>query len=508
MTKRICLLLILITALLTNQVIAAKVDTVATTSSSMQKKINAVVITPDGYDKNGKYPVVYLLHGFSDNYTKWINTVPRLKNICDQYKFIIVCPDGGYSSWYMDSPEKPDYKYETYISKELIAFIDSNYATIKDRSGRAITGLSMGGFGALYNAIKHQDVYGAVGSMSGGVDLRPFSKSFGIDQILGDSAKYPQRWVGNSIVDLLPLLKPSSLSITIDEGTTDFFLDVNNTLHSQLLKNNIDHDYCIRPGGHTWEFWSNAVNYQMLFFSRFFKKNEDEKAAENFANLQKYYDNLLHTDWSWISKYQDVNADLLPPVAGEKRIVFMGNSITENWYNLDSTFFKDNDYVGRGIGGQVSSQMLVRFREDVINLKPVAVVIEAGTNDIAQNRGPISLENIFGNIVSMAELAKASGITPIIGSILPATDFSWHRGLEPAQKIVKLNAMLKGYADKNRIIYIDYWSAIVNDKDGLKPELSQDGLVHPNLAGYKVMEPLVQAAIRKAIKIGWLIPHK
>jgi len=500
MDKRIWLLLILISGLLTDKATAAKVDTVATTSSSMNKKINTVVITPDGYDKNGKYPVVYLLHGFSDNYRKWVNTVPRLKNICDQYKFIIVCPDGGYSSWYMDSPEKPDYKYETYISKELVAFIDSSYATIKDRSGRAITGLSMGGFGALYNAIKHQDVYGAVGSMSGGVDLRPFSKSFGINEILGDSAKYPQRWAKNSIVDLLPLLKPSSLAITIDEGTADFFLDVNNALHAQLLQNKIDHDYCIRPGGHTWDFWSNAVNYQMLFFSRYFKRNEDEKAAENFANLQKYYDNLLHNDWAWVTKYQDANAALPAPSAGEKRIVFMGNSITENWYSLDSAFFKGNDYIGRGIGGQVTSQMLVRFREDVINLKPVAVVIEAGTNDIAENRGPIALENVFGNIVSMAELAKASGITPIIGSVLPATEFSWHRGLEPAQKIVKLNAMLKDYAVKNHFIYVDYWSALVNDTDGLRPELTLDGLVHPNLAGYKVMEPLVQAAIRQAIK--------
>jgi lysophospholipase L1-like esterase len=238
----------------------------------------------------------------------------------------------------------------------------------------------------------------------------------------------------------------------------------------------------------------------MLFFSRFFKKNEDENVADNFANFQKYYDNILHLDWPYLARYRDANTKVPPPGAGEKRVVFIGNSITDNWYSMDSVFFKTNDYYGRGIGGQVSSQMLVRFREDVISLKPAAVVIEAGTNDIAENRGPISLGDVFGNIVSMAELAEANGITPIIGSVLPATDFSWHRGLQPAQKIIRLNAMLKDFAQKNHFIYLDYWSALVNDKYGLKPELTMDGLVHPNLAGYKVMEPLVQAAIRQAMQ--------
>jgi len=178
----------------------------------------------------------------------------------------------------------------------------------------------------------------------------------------------------------------------------------------------------------------------------------------------------------------------------------MGNSITENWGNMDTAFFKSNHYISRGIGGQVSSQMLVRFREDVINLKPTAVVIAAGINDIAQNRGYFSLENIFGNIVSMAQLAKASGIKPILTSVLPASEISWHPGLEPADKVIKLNAMIKDYAIKNHITYVDYWSAMVNDKKGLKVELAMDGLVHPNIAGYKVMEPLVKKAIDETLR--------
>lgn len=230
------------------------------------------------------------------------------------------------------------------------------------------------------------------------------------------------------------------------------------------------------------------------------KKTEDQKRAEDFAKLQQYFENLLHTDWAWISKYENANKELLPPAPGENRVVFIGNSITENWYNTDTRFFQGNHYIGRGIGGQVSAQMLVRFREDVINLKPVAVVINAGTNDIAENRGPITIENIFGNIVSMVELSKANKIIPIVASVLPASDFPWHHDLSPAPKIMRLNAMLKAYCQKNNLVYIDYWSAMVNSENGLRPELTTDGFVHPNLKGYKIMEPLAEAAINNALK--------
>jgi acetyl esterase/lipase/lysophospholipase L1-like esterase len=229
------------------------------------------------------------------------------------------------------------------------------------------------------------------------------------------------------------------------------------------------------------------------------KKTKAMQQAEGFANFQKWFENLLHTDWPWLTKYADANTKVAPPAPGEKRVVFMGNSITENWGNMDTTFFRSNHYISRGIGGQVSSQMLVRFREDVINLHPMAVVLEAGTNDIAENRGPISLEDIFGNIVSMCQLARASGIKVIIGSVLPASEFSWHTGLQPAEKIIALNNMLREYAAKNQIIYVDYWSALVNDKKGMKPELTLDGLVHPNLAGYKIMEPLVMKGISETL---------
>ena len=181
--------------------------------------------------------------------------------------------------------------------------------------------------------------------------------------------------------------------------------------------------------------------------------------------------------------------------------MFMGNSITEFWKTIDGEFFaKNKSYIDRGISAQTTPQMLVRFRDDVINLNPSVVVILAGTNDIAGNTGPTTIENIFGNIVSMAELAKANKIKVILCSVLPVYDYSWSPGLEPAEKIVKLNAMLQSYSKKNKIVYVDFHSALSDEKKGMKAEYSPDG-VHPNLKGYKIMDDLVEKGISMALKI-------
>lgn len=203
-------------------------------------------------------------------------------------------------------------------------------------------------------------------------------------------------------------------------------------------------------------------------------------------------------DWAGLNRFKDENAKLGSPAAGEKRIVFMGNSITEAWETICPEFFAGKPYIDRGISGQTSPQMLLRFRADVISLKPAVVLIMAGINDIAGNTGPSTLEMIEDNIISMAELAKANGIKTVLCSVLPAYDFSWNPGLKPAEKIVSLNKMIRNYADKNGIIYLDYYSALVDSRKGLKAEYSEDG-VHPNAAGYKVMEPLAEAAIAKAL---------
>jgi lysophospholipase L1-like esterase len=207
----------------------------------------------------------------------------------------------------------------------------------------------------------------------------------------------------------------------------------------------------------------------------------------------------LKTDWANLKHYAGENKALKPTLANKKRVVFMGDSITEGWLKADSNFFAGKPYINRGISGQTTPQMLVRFRQDVIDLKPAVVVILAGTNDIAENTGPISLEAIFGNIVSMAELAKANHIKVILSSVLPAYAYRWRPDIQPAEKIVQLNAMLKAYCKKNKLVYIDYHSAMVDERKGLNKKYTTDE-VHPTLAGYKVMEPLVEKAIDEALR--------
>lgn len=203
-------------------------------------------------------------------------------------------------------------------------------------------------------------------------------------------------------------------------------------------------------------------------------------------------------DWANLNKYQNENAKLKPLEPGQKRIVFMGDSITEFWSVSSPDFFTGKSYVNRGISGQTTPQMLIRFRPDVIALKPAVVVILAGINDIAGNTGPSTLEMITDNIFSMAELAKANQIKVILCSVLPAYDFPWNTGSFPAEKIVKLNTMIKKYADANGILYLDYYSDMVNDQKGLNAAYSGDG-VHPNKTGYEVMNPLVEKAIAKVL---------
>jgi len=203
-------------------------------------------------------------------------------------------------------------------------------------------------------------------------------------------------------------------------------------------------------------------------------------------------------DWSNTARFKDDNARVGLPAPSENRIVFMGNSITEGWINTCPEFFTGKSYVNRGISGQTTPQMLVRFRPDVINLKPAVVIILAGTNDIAGNTGPSTLEMIMDNLISMAELAKANKIKVVLSSVLPAFDYPWKPGLQPAEKIIALNVMIKNYADKNGIVYVDYFSSLVDERKGLKKELSGDG-VHPNKAGYLIMQPLAEEAIKKAL---------
>jgi lysophospholipase L1-like esterase len=204
------------------------------------------------------------------------------------------------------------------------------------------------------------------------------------------------------------------------------------------------------------------------------------------------------TDWPNLKRYQAANAEVGAPAAGENRVVFYGDSITDAWINVAPEFFRGKPFLDRGISGQTTPQMLVRFRQDVIDLNPKVVVILAGTNDIAGNTGPSTPEMIQDNFKSMVEIARANGIHPVLASILPASDYPWKPGMEPGPKIVALNVWLKSYADKNGLVYLDYYSAMVDDKLGLPANLSKDG-VHPNKDGYAIMGPLAEKAIAAAI---------
>ena len=201
-------------------------------------------------------------------------------------------------------------------------------------------------------------------------------------------------------------------------------------------------------------------------------------------------------DWANLKKYQKSNEELIK-TPDPNRVVFMGNSITEEWGRLDKDFFLNNPFVNRGIGGQTTPQMLIRFKPDVINLNPKSIVIMAGINDIAGNTGPITIGNIAENIISMAEIAVASNISVYICSTMPAIDFPWSPGLEPGPKVVRLNSVLKSYCAKKGIPYVDYYSVMADSNGGLKvPEFtSADDLVHPNLAGYKVMEKIILSSL-------------
>jgi lysophospholipase L1-like esterase len=231
------------------------------------------------------------------------------------------------------------------------------------------------------------------------------------------------------------------------------------------------------------QYWFNPEKYEVEY---------------SYISMDKNLDTTIQ-DWPNLERFKKENKMLGKPKKGEERIIFMGNSITQSWLDQSPDFFKKNNYINRGISGQTTPQMLLRFRADVIELKPKVVVILAGTNDIAGNTGPITLEQILGNMVSMVELAKANNIKVVLSSVLPAHDYAWRPGLHPDKKIPELNKMLEAYSKEANIIYLDYFSAMVDDRNGLPVALSLDG-VHPTKEGYDVMEPLVQEAIKKALE--------
>ena len=249
----------------------AIVDTIEVMSVKMGRTIKNTVVLPAQYTEKKNpirfFPVVYLLHGAQGSYRDWPKKAD-LRSLASQYGVIIVCPD-GQDSWYFDSPIDPKFQFETYVVYELRNYIETHYRTLNHSKYRAITGLSMGGHGALWLAWRHPDIYGSCGSMQGGVDIYNFPNRWKVNERLGEFESNKEVWREHSVMSLVPTLEPGQ-NIVIDAGKNDIFIEANNALHEALDKQGIPHDYTVRPGKHSWSFWVNALDYQMLFFFKAF----------------------------------------------------------------------------------------------------------------------------------------------------------------------------------------------------------------------------------------------
>lgn len=268
MMRHILLTLAAMTAALAAS--AATVDTLDIASSHLDSPMRVAVIVPEAAkaDTAARFPSVYLLNGYSGDYRSWTIVRPDLDRLADQYGMIIVMPDGR-DSWYWDS--RPGMEMESFFTDDLVPYIDRTLPTVADRDHRAISGLSMGGHGAMWLAMRHSDLWGSAASMSGGLDIRPFASRWKMQQLIGDYKNDPAGWDAHTVITLVPELKPGQLNLLIDCGVDDFFIDVNRNMHQALLDAKIQHDYTERPGGHSRQYWANSVLYHLVFFDEAFK---------------------------------------------------------------------------------------------------------------------------------------------------------------------------------------------------------------------------------------------
>ncbi len=280
-------LLLVLSFLITLPSMAANVDTLDVPSASMNRTLRAAVVLPERYGSvQQSFPVLYLLHGGSGSFRDWLTKTPDkmlLHRMADQYNLIIVTPDGDPTSYYFDSPLVKDSQFETFIAKELIDKIDKTYLTVREKKGRIIAGLSMGGHGAMFIAARHPDLYTAAGSMSGVMNINTAtwkvpaefatSRAGNFSKLLGPAKEGDAPYPGFTMVSLADKLKANGLPLIFDIGVDDFLIETNRDLHRRLLENKTPHDYTERPGAHTWDYWQNSLPYQLLFFSKILKAN-------------------------------------------------------------------------------------------------------------------------------------------------------------------------------------------------------------------------------------------
>jgi len=266
---------LVLTLLFSSPVWAFQSRVVTIPSAAMRQSFDATIVLPDDYARGGhirRYPVIYLLHGSGGDYTDWAANT-NIGRLADRYHVILVMPDGGHESWYIDSPFNRHSQYETYVGTEVVGWVDAHLRTIAAKYGRAITGLSMGGYGALHIALNRPETFGAAGSISGAVDPRTCEDEPGIDRVFGDPAQHAAFWNNNAIIASASDFERDHIDLTIDCGASDGFVKSNRTLHERLVELGVAHDYAERPGGHTWTYWSNAIRYQVLFFANAFLRN-------------------------------------------------------------------------------------------------------------------------------------------------------------------------------------------------------------------------------------------
>lgn len=270
---------------LTTMTYAAKVDTLQVASTAMGKTYKAAVVLPNSYAKSKTaFPVMYLLHGAYGHFSDWLKNTPNKKlvhNLADQYNMIIVMPEGETFSFYIDSPVNKESQFETFITQEVIQKVDKTYKTIANKNGRVITGLSMGGHGALYLSARHPDLFCAAGSMSGAVDMSTMLNRDSSAQVVklmqpvfGDKSGNTELYEQNSVLRMADKLKSNKLPLIIDCGVDDFLIEPNRELHRRLVYNKVDHDYTERPGAHTWDYWENSLPYHVLFFNKILARNQ------------------------------------------------------------------------------------------------------------------------------------------------------------------------------------------------------------------------------------------
>lgn len=265
------ILLFFALCLLFMQAKAAATDTLHVYSPSMDRSIKVNVVVPDRQTQ--PCPVIYLLHGHGGNADSWLLIKPELKQYADRHRLIFVCPDGE-NSWYWDSPLNPKSQFETFVAKELVGYIDTHYATLPCKQARAIAGLSMGGHGAMWLSLRHPDVFGAAGSMSGGVDIRPFPDNWDMKKQIGEKDKYPEVWESHTALSQIERIKPGDVALILCCGYDDFFFRVNCEFHECLLAHGIRHDFLVNAGAHNPAYWANAIDYELLFFIKFFQNDK------------------------------------------------------------------------------------------------------------------------------------------------------------------------------------------------------------------------------------------